>query len=316
MNDKSTNTSGPEARPATAAPTNPAGGERQSGSLVSGVILALLVTMSGLQGIYTYRLSNRLTDAESALQSNLASQGETIQKLAQRFEESELRTGGLQQEVASTKKTIGATQTEIRRAKQMASQLAEQQKQSAELLAGQLSQLAQEQVSTQGTVGSLSTDISGVKQDVSLTKNQLEATRTELQRVIGDLGVQSDLIAHNRDELAELRVRGERDYFEFDLRRTKQPQRVGNVSLHLKKTDVKRQKYTVSLFADDRTIEKKDKTANEPVQFYEEGFRQPTEIVVNQIYKDRIVGYVSVPKKKEVRTNAMALSPESARAGF
>jgi len=96
-----------------------------------------------------------------------------------------------------------------------------------------------------------------------------------------------------------LKLRGERDYYEFDLRKTKQPQKYGaGVALQLKKTDVKRQKYTVNLLADDKTIEKKDKNTNEPVQFYQQGYRIPSEVVVNQISKDRIVGYISVPKQK------------------
>jgi hypothetical protein len=109
------------------------------------------------------------------------------------------------------------------------------------------------------------------------------------------------LIATNRNELEQLKARGERDYFEFNLTKTKQFQRIGNISLSVKKTDTKKQRYTISVVSDDRTIEKKDKTVNEPVQFYQAGFRQPSEIVVNQIYKDRIVGYFSVPKKQEVR---------------
>jgi hypothetical protein len=117
---------------------------------------------------------------------------------------------------------------------------------------------------------------------------------------MGDLGVQSGLIATNRQELEELKLRGERIYVEFDLRKTSQPQKYSDasVALQLKKTDLKRQKYTINLISDDRTIEKKDKNTNEPVQFYQQGYRIPSEIVVNQIYKDRIVGYISVPKVK------------------
>jgi hypothetical protein len=119
--------------------------------------------------------------------------------------------------------------------------------------------------------------------------------------VVGDLGVQSDLIARNHDEIQELRLRGERDYVEFDIRKSKDPERVGSIGIALRKTDAKRQRFTINLIADDRTIEKRDRTVNEPVQFYQAGYRQTSEIVVNQIYKDRIVGYVSVPKKKEGR---------------
>ena len=118
--------------------------------------------------------------------------------------------------------------------------------------------------------------MSEVKQDVNSTKEQLASTRNDLQRVVGDLGVQSGLIAHNGQELAELKLLGERGYQEFDIRKSNQPQRVGNIAITLKKTDLKRQKFTVNLVVDDRTIEKKDKTVNEPVQFYQDGYRQPT----------------------------------------
>ena len=121
-----------------------------------------------------------------------------------------------------------------------------------------------------------------------------------LAEVVVGLGVQSDLVAHNRSELEELKARGERDYFEFDLRKGSR-QRVGSVHLELKRTDIKKQRYTLNLTADDRTTEKRDKTLFEPVQFYQEGFRAPTEIVVNRIDKDRIVGYISFPKGKETR---------------
>jgi hypothetical protein len=198
----------------------------------------------------------------------------------------------------------------LQRTRQITAQLAQQQRQSAEVLSSQLGQLQLEQETTKGTVGNISTDVTGVRQEVAQTKQDLASTRSELQRVVGDLGVQSDLVARNRTELAELRALGMRDYYEFDLRKTKQPQKVGDVSILLKKTDVKRQKFTFNLIADDRTIEKKDKTVNEPVQFYQDGSRQVAEIVINQIYKDRIVGYVSAPKK--VARQSAGTGPASA----
>ena len=82
------------------------------------------------------------------------------------------------------------------------------------------------------------------------------------------MGVQSGLIATNGSELAALKLRGERNYFEFKLGKTKQPQRVGDITLLLKKTDPKKNKYTVEVMADDKLTEKKDRNINEPVQFY------------------------------------------------
>jgi hypothetical protein len=43
-------------------------------------------------------------------------------------------------------------------------------------------------------------------------------------------------------------------------------------------------------------VEKKDRTVNEPVQLYVAGNRQPFEIVVNNVKKDEVTGYLAVPK--------------------
>jgi len=284
------------------------------------LVLALLVG-SG-DGFYSYRMGKQLAGMQESLQSSINLQGETIQGISQQIAQNEDHYTNLAADVSTTKNHLGQTQSDLTKTRQLATTLAKQQKESAEQLANRLNQVQQDQTTTKGAVGNLSSDVygvkeavSGVKEDVSNAKEQLATTQSDLKRVIGDLGIQSDLVAHNRDELGELKLLGQRDYQEFDLRKDKQPQRVGNIAIALRKTDLKRQKFTINLVADDRTIEKKDKNVNEPVQFYQEGYRQPTEIVVNQIYKDRIVGYVSVPMKKEARSAAAALKPHIVQAG-
>ena len=114
--------------------------------------------------------------------------------------------------------------------------------------------------------------------------------------------MQSGYIATNGKEIAALKRLGERNIIEFNLGKSKQPQRVGDISLTLKKADPKRNKYTIEVLADDKTTEKKDRTINEPVQFYvAKGGRLPYEIVVNQVGKDKIVGYLSTPKDQVAR---------------
>ena len=259
-------------------------------TLIAGL---LLIGLGG--GFYSYRL----TKNERSLQATVNAQGEAIQQINHSLDEAKRSYADLKGDVSFAKERLGKTQVELRKAQQQSSaQLARQQKQ----WSSRLGQIQQQQEATQGTVGNLSSDVAGVKEGLSSTKDQIASTRSDLQRVVGDLGVQSDLIARNHGEIEELRLRGERDYIEFDVRKTKQPERVGSIAIGLKKADVKRQRFTINLVADDHTIEKKDKTVNEPVQFYQAGYRQTSEIVVNQIYRDRIVGYVSFPKKKEVRT--------------
>jgi len=150
-------------------------------------------------------------------------------------------------------------------------------------------------------IADVSTDVGGVKTQVSATQAELQKTIADLKSTRGDLGVQSGLIATNAQELQALKRLGERTYTEFKLGKTKVPQRVGDITLKLKSVDAKKNRYTIEVNADDKLTEKSDKNLNEPVQFYTSKARQPYEIVVNQVQKDMIVGYLSTPKEQSSR---------------
>jgi chromosome segregation ATPase len=141
-------------------------------------------------------------------------------------------------------------------------------------------------------------DVNKLTGDVSGVKNDLDETKGKLDRATGDMGVMSGLIARNHDDLEELKRRGDRNYFEFTIQRAKTPQHVGPVAIALNKTDSKKSKYTITVLADDKSIEKKDRTAGEPVQFYVKGTGRtsPYEIVVFDVNKNTITGYLSTPK--------------------
>ena len=134
-----------------------------------------------------------------------------------------------------------------------------------------------------------------------MTQAELQKTVADLKKVTGDLGVQSGYIATNGKELAALKRLGERNIIEFNLGKSKQPQRVGDITLLLKKTDPKKNRYTVEVQADDKITEKRDKNINEPVQFYVQKAKQPYELVVNSVGKDLIVGYLATPKEQATR---------------
>lgn len=150
-------------------------------------------------------------------------------------------------------------------------------------------------------VGEVETQVGTVKSEVEKTRTELESTIADLKSVRGDLGVQSGLIATNAKELAALRELGERNYHEFAITKKSGMVKVGNVMMQLKKADTRRNKFNLQLVADDKRVEKKDKTINEPVQFYVSGARQPYELVVNEVTKDKIVGYLAVPKVMTAR---------------
>jgi hypothetical protein len=114
--------------------------------------------------------------------------------------------------------------------------------------------------------------------------------------VAGDVDNHTSLIATNGKELSALKALGEKNYFEFTVTKSKKPQKIGDIMVELKKADTKHNRYTIQVVADDKRVEKKDKTVNEPVQFYTSKSRQPAEIVVNEVRKNTIVGYLAEPK--------------------
>jgi hypothetical protein len=117
-----------------------------------------------------------------------------------------------------------------------------------------------------------------------------------LDSTIGDLGLQSGLIAKTRDDLEALKHKGDRNYYEFSLVKGAKSQPVATVSLALKKTDPKRGKFTLDVTSDDKTIEKKDRNISEPIQFYSGRDRLLYELVVWSVDKKKATGYLSTPK--------------------
>src|SRR5262249_30355519 len=150
--------------------------------------------------------------------------------------------------------------------------------------------------------GEVATDVDKVKTDAAQTKTELEKTIADLKSTRGDLGVQSGLIATNSKELQALRALGERNYVEFKIAKDKNTSKVGDLMIRLKSADPKRNRYTIEVIADDKMVEKKDKTLNEPVQFMLSRATQPFEIVVNDVKKDLISGYLSSPKVQQSRS--------------
>lgn len=199
------------------------------------------------------------------------------------------------------RKTQSAAQISAKRhadavAKQLAQQLKKQQEET-QAFSLELSKVKESAEAESSKLTGVATEVGTVKTDLATTKTDVEKTLADLQRVRGDMGVMSGLVATNGKEIQALRELGERNIYEFTLTKEAKTQRVGDVQLTLKKADTKRSKYTLLVGADDRSIEKKDRTINEPVQFYVPSrARQPYEIVVNQVDKNTVKGYLATPK--------------------
>jgi hypothetical protein len=214
-----------------------------------------------------------------------------IADLSKRMQSAEADDETLAQQLGMTKKEMAARSAElIRQQRASEARLAEQQKQQISAVTGE--------------VEGVKTDVGGVKTDVASAKADLEATKAKLQSAIGDLGVQSGLIANTRQDLEILKHKGDRNYYEFTLIKGAKPQPVSTVGLQLRKTDPKKGKFTLNVTSDDKTIEKKDRNISEPIQFYSGRDRMLYELVVWTVDKNKATGYLSTPKNAPVPVSA------------
>jgi hypothetical protein len=156
----------------------------------------------------------------------------------------------------------------------------------------------QSQIDAQGKA------IAQTRNDLTGTQGDLTNTRTEL----------SDSIAHTHDELVFLQKKGERNYVEFDLTKSKEFRREGPFELRLQKANIKHHFADLELLVDDRNLSQKHANLYQPLMFYTPDSPQPVEVVINDIGKDHIHGYVSAPKYRQSELASMSNSAENGAA--
>ena len=256
-----------------------------------GIVVVALAVVSLVALGAGWTASNR----SKALEQTLSAQAQQAQQfkqdqdaLSQRLAKAEDTNAQLQGELSVVTDKMKLTQGELNRARAQAKQIKEEDaKQLSDLqnsLNGQLATKA-----NVDDVNKIGTDVDGVKSDLATTNNNLNMAR-------GEFGT---LIAKNHDEIEELRRLGDRDYYEFTINKKGQREKVGDMMVELRGVNAKRNLYTVALYVDDARYDKKNRSVNEPIYFFTRGSgHAPLEFVVNTVGKDKITGYLSVPKSQ------------------
>jgi uncharacterized coiled-coil protein SlyX len=245
------------------------------------VILALLllaVAVIGGGNIYEQGMAtSNLTTQNHLLQFTVDQMRTQVGALTAKLDQMATPSPAQEQPATApgaTRTTPSSSAAQDRRMRQVQSQLANQRKQLKE---------------TQDQVAAAKSDFEG----------KLGSTRDELNRSI----------AKTHDELVGLEKRGERNYFEFDLSKSKTFQREGPIQISLRKADSKHQSYDMIMLVDDHQLTKKKVDLYEPVWLHESDQPEPVQVVVNKIDKDRIHGYVSAPKYRESELSSSAPQP-------
>ncbi|MBI3951280.1 MAG: hypothetical protein HY314_12595 [Acidobacteria bacterium] len=267
-----------------------------SGSRIFAVVAALFALLL----VYAVYQLNR---ADVALRAQNEQTTKQLAVIIQRLEESDKAIAQLTAELRVSTERLGLTQSELDRTREIAARIREEQQRRVQELTQQLGrkaeaeQLAQLQQQTASKLGELTTDVSSTRQEVAAVNQDVATTRQEVSEMKLKLSEHGTLIAQNREELAFLRRKGERDYIEFDLSKGGYRQ-VSDLRLKLNGVDTKKQRFNIEYVADDRTLRKDKVNINEPILVYVGGLKTPYEIVVNRVHKNRIVGYVSAPKDR------------------
>ncbi len=276
---------------------------RPASSKLGTFTLVVALVSLALLGYVAYDLSNTKT--------TLKKSNDDIASLSQKLDSADHRIVNLGADFSVVKEKLGITQRELDTARAQAAQMQKEQQQTAQDLQQKIStkaeaeQVNQLQQETSTKFGAVSGEVSNVKTDVEKTKKDLESARRELLDVRDTLSTQ---IAHNAKEVNELRRKGERNYIEFELDRKQGFKKVGDISLRLLKADHKHKRYSIMVSVDDNSLEKKNRNVDEPVQFLVGKNHVRYEIVVYQVNKNKVSGYLSIPKDAK-------LSGENPRGG-
>jgi septal ring factor EnvC (AmiA/AmiB activator) len=257
--------------------------KRSSALFTLLLVAAVVAALAGL--MWSYSLAGRLTHAEA----ELASTQQQNRKLANALAETNARLSVTSETLGHS---LGLTQQQLER---RADELLRRQNADTHRLETE-QQANRKQISSVSTdVAGVKTDVGGVKTGLSQTQTELEQTEAQMKKMQGDLGIESGLIATNSKELDALRHQGDRNYYAFTLRKKKK-QAVGTIALELRKADPRHNRYTLWVFSNDKRIEKKNRSLDEPVQFYSGSTPMLFELVINKIGHNVVSGYLSTPK--------------------
>jgi hypothetical protein len=258
-----------------------------------GIVVVALAVVSLVALGAGWTASTRSKQLEQSLAEQTQQSKQNNDVIGQRLAKAEDTNAQLEGELSVVTDKMKLTEGELSRARAQAKKIKEDDaKELSEMQNQTNAQLATK--ASMDDVSKLGTDVNGVKTDLDTEKNNLQMAR-------GEFGT---LIARNHDEVEELRRLGERDYYEFTIDKKNSREKVGNLMVELHGTNSKKSQFGVTIFVDDQRHDKKNLTANEPLYFFESGARAPLEFVVNQVGKDKISGYLSVPKANGTHAQA------------
>jgi hypothetical protein len=265
--------------------------EGSAGWVIPVIIVVGILAVAGIgigwKGISYAQASRQALNSD--IQTVKQDHTKDIESLQQRLAQNEKTNADLLGDLSVVTKRLQITQAQLKKARQDAQDEADKVRDDATKEIADMGTQVNGQLATKAS----NDDVRAVSGEVTVVRTDLDSTKTDLQMARSEMGT---LIAKNHDDIETLRRLGERDYIEFTVAAKNTPQKVGDVTIELKGTDPKKNQCNLAIVVDDKRTEKRARTINEPIFFYVHGSRRPMEIVINQVEKNKVAGYLSVPK--------------------
>ena len=252
---------------------------------VLGVVALVGLVLAHNASTQAQEIQQAMESKVKAVQQDFSTQ---ISQMQQHEAQADTANAGLQSDLTVVTKRLRLTQSDLKKARDEAESIRTEDQQKIAEVDGNV-QTVQTALATKASTD----DVKGVDGKVDGVRTDLTGTQNDLKMARSELGT---LIARNHEDVEQLRRLGERDYIEFTIDAKNKPEKVGSFMVELRGTNVNKKRYNVSLIVDDARIEKKNLPINEPIFFHQGTDRRPLEMVVNTVGKDKVTGYISIPK--------------------
>jgi len=266
------------------------------------IVVLGLIAIGGLA--FGWSASSKLDSTQQTVATQLKTAEQAVQQdmssLKDRLAQDEKTSTDLQGDLKVVTGKLKITQGQLKKARQEAEKL---NTDTTEKLTA-LDTSVHSELATKAT----SDDVKVVDTKVVGVKTDLDATREDLKMARSEMGT---LIARNHDEIDQLRRLGESDYVEFTIAGKNKPQKVGNITVELKGVNDKKNRVNIAYTFQDKRYEAKNVNINTPIFFYLSGSHLPEELVIINIAKNGISGYVSIPRANFLPDNRPILPPEN-----
>ena len=258
---------------------------------------------------FNVHLLNKVGAIETTTQSERAAMTAEVTDLESALS---AQTGAHQREISALQESVEKTKTEAaerarvearRGADQLSKLIAQKEREQQDMFLTEIGTVRGETDTNRKGIEDVSTRVVGVQGELDQTQESLNETADRLAGTQTDVDAISGRVGTHDAAIERLKMQGQRDVTRFDLAVSKERTKIETVQLRVKDIDYKKNRYTLEVMADDRIVTHKDRLLNQPVEFYVTGVSQPYEVVVTEIERNQVSGYLATPKFKDLARN-------------